>query len=314
MHMTLALSIAAFALSTLGFLLIMADLCLSVLLVACLRPNLLSTALGMSPAPGLQNTLPSGELISSNTPKDPVSINTSSLQAIDNSSDQATASLESAILDNVNHEIRTPLAGIMATAQILHDEVGPHHQELTEMLVESGKRMNNAISNVIELVALKEDVYQLDKVPVHVGEEIEFMISSHQKQATTKGIKLDAGPINKELTLQTDPQLLRKVLNHLLNNAIKFTDSGSVKLSVKQESSWLHVEIKDTGTGINKAFLPNIYKPFAQGSQGLCRTHNGQGLGLALTKRMIDLAGGKISIETESGAGSTFTVSYPSTK
>ncbi|MFK7843736.1 MAG: sensor histidine kinase [Rhodothermales bacterium] len=274
----------------------------------------MSTGLGIRPAKHLQNTLPDSELAAANPQNNPASVYISNPQSVDAASIQAAKSLQTALIDNVNHEIRTPLAGIMATAQILHDEVGPNHQELTEMLVESGKRMNNAISNVIELVALKEDVYQLDTVPVQVSEEVELMVSSHQKQATTKGIKLDIGPINKKLTLQTDPQLLRKVLNHLLNNAIKFTDSGSVKLSVKEDKRWLHVEIKDTGVGISKAFLPNIYQPFTQGSQGLCRTHNGQGLGLALTKRMVDLAGGKISVATESGAGCTVTVSYPSAK
>ena len=224
------------------------------------------------------------------------------------------ASIKSALMDNVNHELRTPLAGIMATAQILHDEVGPHHQELTEMLVENSRRMNNAISNVIELVAFKDNAYQIDSVPVQISEELESMRMLYLSQAQAKGISLDLELDTMDLTLKTDPQLLRKVLNHLINNAIKFTDEGSVKLTVKKDHGWLHVEIKDTGIGINRAFLPNIYKPFMQASQGLARSYNGQGLGLALTKRMIDLAGGKISIASSSGSGSTFTVSYPNTE
>ncbi len=317
MLIMLTLLLPLVALLTAGFILIFFDVCLTYIIIAHVRPNLLPVRLKQQPLASLLIT-------SSEAPADDLALdnidNTVTTPA-DNGQhlEQAspateTTAIKTALIDNVNHEIRTPLAGIMATAQILHDEVGADHQELTEMLVENGKRMNNAISNVIELVAFKENEYQIDKVPFHINEEINALLALYKKQAQLKGITLDLAPINKELTLITDPQLLRKVLNHLINNAIKFTDAGSVKLSVKKDKSWLHVEIKDTGVGISKAFLPDIYKPFMQGSQGLTRTYNGQGLGLALTKRMIDLAGGKISIDSSSGRGSTFTVSYPDTE
>ncbi len=287
MEMTLIPALPVVVLFFLGLFLFVTDMCMSLLRAALTRSDLLPAFLQF-------NTSPEKE-----TPVKKPLVETS-----DNEFDAA-------LIDNVNHEIRTPLAGIMATAQILHEVVAPGHQEFTSMLMESSKRMNNAISNVVEFVALDKGSYHVDAISISLQQEIEDLILPHQKEARAKGIQLNVGPINGEFVLKTDPQLLRKVLNHLLNNAIKFTEHGSVRVSVKKENDWMHVVIKDTGIGISKAFLPDIYKPFWQASQGLTREYNGQGLGLALTRRMINLAGGKISIQSTTGSGSTFTVSYP---
>ncbi len=297
MQMVIALSLPVVVLLILGILLLLLDIMLSFLMVAILRPRKM-------PALIKRIVLKSIDFVqkAENQP----------LPVSQPAAAQADVSIKSTLIDNVNHEIRTPLAGIMATAQILHDEVGPHHQELTELLMQSGQRMDNAISNVLELVTLKESGYQLDLVPIHVKDEIESLIKLHRNQADKKGLDINLAPSPEDFILKTDPQLLRKVLNHLMSNAIKFTEDGSVQLSVKKDDQWLHVAIKDTGIGIKKSILPRLYQPFLQGSHGLTRNHNGQGIGLALTKHMIDLAGGKIRVDSEQGKGSTFTVSYPS--
>ena len=297
MQMVIALTLPVVVLLILGTLLFLLDIFLSMLMVAILQPRKMPAwikRIGLKAIDFFQKA----EIQPPHVPQQPAA--------------QADTSIKSTLIDNVNHEIRTPLAGILATAQILHDEVSPHHQELTELLVQSGQRMDNAISNVLELVTLKESGYQLDLVPVHVKAEIEALVRLYQNKADKKGLDINLKPPPDDFVLNTDPQLLRKVLNHLMSNAIKFTEDGSVQLSVKKDDKWLHVEIKDTGIGINKSLLPKLYQPFLQGSHGLTRNHNGQGIGLALTKHMIDLAGGKISVDSEQGKGSTFTVSYPS--
>ena len=282
MQLALLPTLPVVVLLYLGLFLFITDVCMSFLVLTYTRPELL-----------------------------PAFIKSKSKPAPD--VDPQKAGFSSALLDNVNHEIRTPLAGIMASAQILHEVVGPAHQEFTAMLIENSRRMNNAISNVIEFVNLENTTYRVDTAPVELHRELETLVLPHQQEAASKGIDFQICPKNREVVLNTDPQLLRKVLGHLLDNAIKFTEQGSVSVSIEKESRWLHVEIKDTGIGINKEQLPDLCEPFWQESRGLTRAYSGQGLGLALTRRMLDLAGGKISIKTTPGSGSSFTVSYPYT-
>lgn len=308
--MPIATSEPVVVLSLLGLFILVLDAYISLFVVAYLKPILKPTTVAQPSNKIGKNTGSVRKELLNNPP-------VSSLTSVDESAGDIPSpqkpSLAPALLDNVNHEIRTPLAGIMAAAQVLHDELGPHHQEFTEMLVENSRRMNNAISNVIDLVMLEKEEYQVDTAELNLEEEIDALVAPHQKSAHAKGIQLNVLPFHQNLTLQTDPQLLRKVLNQLLSNAIKFTDAGAVSLKVKLDDQWVHVEIKDTGSGIPKAFLPALCNPFTPGSQRLTRTHNGQGLGLALTRRMIDLAGAKIDVNSAPGAGSTFTVSYPKT-
>ncbi len=214
-------------------------------------------------------------------------------------------------LDNVNHEIGTPLAGILATAQILHEEVSPQHQELTELLMESGQRMNNAICDVIDLVALTEPTYQPDQIPVRLSHEIPAILDRYRDQATARGISLELDPVQQDYIVKTDPQLLRKILQHLLQNAIEFTDTGAVKLAVKKDGKWLHVEIKDAGPAMAKNLLYSRHNPLLPATKNTTEAVVETGLGLALTKRMINLSGGRISVTHQTGNSNTLTVSYP---
>lgn len=224
---------------------------------------------------------------------------------------QGTVRMKSDWLDNVNHELRTPLAGIMATAQMLHEEVSPEQRKLTEMLVHSSKRMDTALGNVLKLVELQNHSTEINEEPIHLATTVSALLGGYQKRAALKGIGLDLLPFDANLTVKTDPIILSTVLEHLLDNAIKFTESGGVQLSVKDENRWLHVQIKDTGIGIQDSFMPHLGEAFIQQSQGLTRAFNGQGLGLALTRQMLDRVGGQFAVESAVGKGSTFTVSLP---
>lgn len=222
-----------------------------------------------------------------------------------------TVRMKSVLLDNVNHELRTPLAGILATAQMLHEEASPEQRKLTEILVHSSKRMDTALGNVLKLVELEHRDTEINEEPIHLATTVSALLNGYQKRAETKGIGLNLLPFNPNLTIKTDPVILSTVLEHLLDNAIKFTETGAVQLSVRDEDRWLHVQIKDTGIGINASFIPHLGQPFVQESQGLTRAFNGQGLGLALTRQMLDRVGGQFAVESLSGKGSTFTVSLP---
>jgi len=112
--------------------------------------------------------------------------------------------------------------------------------------------------------------------------------------------------------LQTDRQLLRRIVGHLVHNAIKFTHEGEVQVSAEARDAAAVITVADSGSGIPPAFRGNLFEPFKQASEGRTRTHEGMGLGLALTKRMLDLLDGTIEVESDPEAGSTFLVRIPS--
>ncbi|MFB6274083.1 MAG: sensor histidine kinase, partial [Salinibacter sp.] len=113
-------------------------------------------------------------------------------------------------------------------------------------------------------------------------------------------------------TLRTDRTLLSRILNNLVQNAIKFTDEGTVGITVEPKEDGVQIEVRDTGVGIAKEFEPHLFDPFKQESEGLAREYEGAGLGLALVKRMVDILAGTIEVESTKGEGSVFTVELPS--
>jgi signal transduction histidine kinase len=108
--------------------------------------------------------------------------------------------------------------------------------------------------------------------------------------------------------------VLSRVLNNMLDNAIKFTEEGSIDLAVRREASIIVIEITDTGIGIDERFLAQAFDPFTQESSGLDRSHQGSGLGLTVSKRLLELMNGKIQVDSKKDAGSVFTISLPSTR
>ncbi len=104
---------------------------------------------------------------------------------------------------------------------------------------------------------------------------------------------------------------LSRILINLLSNAIKFTHQGGVRVYVRTEESHIHISVKDTGVGISREFLPHLFDEFKQESSGLSRTYEGSGLGLTITKRLVELMDGAIDVESEKGRGTVFVVTFP---
>jgi signal transduction histidine kinase len=113
------------------------------------------------------------------------------------------------------------------------------------------------------------------------------------------------------LTLQADPKVLHRVLTNLVSNAIKFTEEGKIRVAVEQRGEEAVLTVADTGIGISDEFLDQIFDEFRQESEGLTRAHDGSGLGLTITQRLVEMMGGSIEAESTKGEGSTFTVRLP---
>lgn len=131
--------------------------------------------------------------------------------------------------------------------------------------------------------------------------------------AREKGLAFEVRSSASNAKANLDPAFLDRIINNLVGNAIKFTEEGGVRLEIEATNERVEVSVHDTGRGINEAFLPHLFDEFKQESTGFSRTHEGAGLGLVITKRLVETSGGAISVASEEGEGSTFTVTFPQT-
>jgi signal transduction histidine kinase len=151
----------------------------------------------------------------------------------------------------------------------------------------------------------------LDLSPVDVGQEVADAAHLFHPQAEEKGLEFTVDVPEEPIVAEIDEFCLERIVNNLLSNAIKFTDEGRVTVVVTACEEEIVLAVRDTGVGIEKEFQPLLFDEFRQESVGDDREHGGVGLGLAITKRMVDLLGGSIEVESKKGTGTTFTVHLP---
>jgi signal transduction histidine kinase len=225
---------------------------------------------------------------------------------------ERVANLKTAFLANMSHELRMPLASIIGFAQIIRDGLGDHEfQEFAENIIQSGNRLLETITSVLDLTRLDANAVQSHARPVSVASVAREAVGMLAALATRKGLPVDIEPGEADDTIHADPAVLRRILNNLIGNAIKFTDSGSVTVKIEADSSFVRIHVIDTGTGISPEFIPQLFDEFTQESSGYDRSHEGSGLGLAITRRLCALIGAEIGVESRRGEGSTFTVVVP---
>ncbi len=229
--------------------------------------------------------------------------------------------LKSAFLANMSHEIRTPLTAIIGFADILTEELPSTHRQLPQIIEQSGTRLLNTLNSVLDLSMLESGEMQMNikllDVTTHVAENVELM----QPLALNKDLSLRIETPDTPRFAHLDSGALDRILSNLIGNAIKFTETGSVTVRVS-DTAWtpegkqepqpgLRIDVEDTGIGISEAFLPDLFDVFKQESAGLQRSHEGSGLGLAITRHLVDQLDGTITVDSEKGIGSTFSVTFP---
>lgn len=221
------------------------------------------------------------------------------------------ARLKSAFLTNMSHEIRTPIAGIMGFAQVLNDEAPESLREFTGLIQEAANRLLNTINSVLELARLESGRSNLESKPLDMGPCVVETARLIEPLARRKGIQLIVEQPSEKVVARLDRASLERIVNNLVGNAIKFTDSGHVKVSVLGDERHARLIVSDTGVGIAADFVPNLFDEFRQEQMDANREHEGSGLGLAITKKLVDRMGGFIDVASEKGQGSTFTVQFP---
>jgi protein-histidine pros-kinase len=232
---------------------------------------------------------------------------------------QEASRLKSEFLASMSHELRTPLNAVIGFSEFLIDErPGPlnaKQKEYIHDILQSGRHLLELINDVLDLSKVEAGRMDLFPERFSLAEAIGEVCSILSPLATNKNIALNrevAGDLG-EVTL--DKQRLKQILYNLLSNALKFTDEGGrVEISaVPQDEGWFRLAVHDTGIGISAENMGKLFIEFQQLDQGFSRRYQGTGLGLALTKKLVELQGGTISVESEPGQGSTFTVTLPVT-
>ena len=229
---------------------------------------------------------------------------------------EAASEAKSEFLANMSHEIRTPMTAILGFTDILLRNLNnPDDIESANIVKRNGEYLIGVINDILDLSKIEARKIELEQVRVNTIEVIRDIVALMQIKADLKGLKLVVSfenPIPE--TIVTDPTRLRQILINLLGNAIKFTDTGYVELRtriINREDSFaqLQFDVIDTGIGISKEALAQIYQPFTQADNSTTRKYGGTGLGLAISKRLVEMLGGQIQVTSSTGSGSTFTIS-----
>ncbi len=220
---------------------------------------------------------------------------------------------KSVFLANMSHEIRTPLTGIIGFTSHLAGRVGEREKKYVELIERSGRRLMDTLESILTLAKLEADRLSVGAEPLNVADELDEIVLLFQKRAEEKGLRLSLEVEDNAASAQAklDRGALSSVVQNLVGNAVKFTDEGSVSVVVRTQEGQVRIEVEDTGIGMSAEFMDDLFEPFKQESSGLDRSHEGSGLGLSISKGLVGLMGGSITVKSRRGEGSRFTVSFP---
>lgn len=225
---------------------------------------------------------------------------------------EAANRMKSEFLASMSHELRTPLNGIMGYAEFLKENTDETNREFAGIILDSSNHLLELVNSILDLAKIESGKMELERRSEALRPMIERIVRTHRPPADEKGLTLGL-VIDPALPEQIicDATRLAQILNNLVNNAIKFTDSGAVNVGVGQDGGKLRIVVADTGCGIDAEMQPHVFERFRQVDGFLTRRHQGTGLGLALVKELVALMGGEVVLSSRPGEGSEFVVSLP---
>ena len=234
-------------------------------------------------------------------------------EALEEARDAAEAASRSKdeFLANMSHEIRTPLSAIIGYAGMLREETGGVHDDLLLPIEAGGHRLLDTLSAILDLAWLESGQTRLGRSVVDVSAAATAVVDGAREEAERKGlaIRLDMPPAH--VLALADEGAVRKAIGHLVSNAVKFTSEGDVVVAVDGSARGVEVAILDTGCGIDPDQAQTLFEPFHQASSGWQRSHEGAGLGLSVTHKLVHAMGGAIHVESQPGEGARFTIVLP---
>ncbi len=223
--------------------------------------------------------------------------------------------LKNEFFANTSHELRTPLYGITGLAESLLDGISGQlptdAADSLRMIVQSGQRLSGLVNGILDFSKLREHQLELRPSAVDLSATGELVTTLLAPLASAKGIELRQDIPESLRSAWADEDRLQQILTNLMGNAIKFTEEGFVQLAARQEGEELLVEVTDSGIGIAPEHQEQIFEPFEQADASTERRFGGTGLGLALTRQLVELHGGKLGVESALGKGSRFSFRLP---
>jgi signal transduction histidine kinase/CheY-like chemotaxis protein len=223
--------------------------------------------------------------------------------------------LKTAFLNNISHEIRTPMNAIVGFSALLsEDESDPlARQSYIDIIVHSSNHLLEIISDIVDISNIDARLSHSVEKEVNIKAIMKMLYDQFLPRSVEKNLKLliEFGLSDLDLLILTDSTKLNQILANLVNNALKFTDEGSVKIGIRRQDYFLEFSISDTGIGIDPVHQTKIFERFYQVQDTTSRAYEGTGLGLSISKANVELMGGKIWLVSEPGKGSTFFFTIP---
>jgi signal transduction histidine kinase len=215
----------------------------------------------------------------------------------------------------MSHELRTPLTALLGYEELFAERIlGPltdQQETAVERMRTSTQHLQSIIDEVLTFSRLEAGEERARLIDTSLADIIHAVMAVLEPLARPKRIALSTHLPDEPRTIRTDPDMLRRILVNLGGNAVKFTERGSVILTVTREGTWLTFDVTDTGIGIAQEDIARLFQPFTQLESGFTRRFGGTGLGLFVSRRLADLLGGDISVKSTPGSGSTFTLRLP---
>jgi signal transduction histidine kinase len=224
--------------------------------------------------------------------------------------------LKDNVLDNVTHELRTPLATIGGYAELLEDGLGGdltrEQAHFVGEIQQATCRLEGLVSHLLDVTRLESGAFALVRAELDLRDEVAKAVEAQRPFAQRRGVALAVAPCPELLVVPADPRCVATVLACLLDNALAFTPrGGQVVVTCRREGEQARVEVRDSGPGIAPEHLPRVWEKFYQVDAGATREHGGAGLGLSISKAMVEAHGGQVGASSVMGQGATFWFTLP---
>lgn len=223
--------------------------------------------------------------------------------------------IKEGIVRTVAHELRNPLAivkeGVSVVFQKIAGDLNENQEEMLALVSETIDRLIRVTNDLLDISKFETGRVELKKAPVDIPELIDDVVSLFEHQARKKGLELKVRSPERKANVCADKDKLFQILTNLVGNAVKFTEKGFIEISVAEEENYIEIAVTDTGRGINKDDLPSLFTKFKQFGAILGGPEKGAGLGLCISKEIIELHKGEIWVESEPGRGSKFIFTLP---